>query len=318
MTNTDKEAPEATPEAIDAYLGEPLRGCLVELVDECLQYKPEDVSEAAYFADTLEPLFRRLIADCLENRHQDTRAFVEKWVKEEQIKEQTDCTFDAGVPTPLSCMAGWCSRRAMDSADEVSALKAELEALRRKQAVLEEGLGRTPQGKRILQAAAEGDHVELDAALAAAGLLGERVSGDVHAVASGAPASSGETALVLRSRTAPVGGLVSPSAAEAEAAESMGAVLRALRDRGVKSASAAFAHFGPGDDGRIEAQHLLPQRSRTWVCFQLPKPSVLFRPSIALAPVASATATSGQRSSVSWQLATTSTPPSPRMSLPRS
>lgn len=270
---TDIETPEATPEAIDAYLGEPLRGCLVELVHECLKQKPENVSEETYFAETLEPLCRRLVGDCLKSRNEDAVAFVQKWVKEQEQQEQDqkDAACDLGVPSPLSCMLAWCDKRELEEADERERwkLQAELEVLRRKHRALEEGLGRTVLGKRILEAVEEGDQLELDAALAAAGLDG----GTAHetrgtpATSSTAPANHRETALVLAGSTEAANDALaqSPSTAEAEAAESMGAVLRALRDRGVKSASAAFAHFGPGDDGRIDAQHLLTEISHLGV-----------------------------------------------------
>merc|ERR1719375_2371822 len=113
--------------------------------------------------------------------------------------------------------------------------------------MLNEGLGSTAVGQRMLAALAAGDRAAFNASVAAAGLLGNATDTLASSSHSGLSQEALET---------------SPSAAEAEAAETMGEVLRALRLRGVMSASAAFQHFQPGEDGCISAAYLLDEISR--------------------------------------------------------
>lgn len=232
----DGETPEATPEGLQAILGEPLRECLVEMVDECLRHKDEGVEAESYFANVLEPLFREIASGCIDGQPEDPVEFVQEWVEEKLKAPAGANSLPTELLAPLPCLQAWCERQLSFKKRQrpaMEALQGEVASLRKQLEMLNRGLGLTPAGQQMLAAAAAGDQGAFDDALAVSGLVQQQ----------GAADNGGATS--------------SPSAAEAETAETMGEVLRALRMRGMMSASAAFQHFQPGEDGCISSDHLL-------------------------------------------------------------
>jgi len=230
---------EAAPESLQAIIGEALRDCLVELVDECLRHKPDGVEAESYFADVLEPLFRYITADCIDSRPEDPVEFVQAWVEEKMKLGASN--FTAELLAPLPCVKAWCDKQLRFKLKQtlaMEALQAEVLALHRQLQMVKEGLGRTSAGQEMLAAVAVGDQAAFDAALDALSNVG--------------PPNNNNGAIDMFMATP-------PSTAEAEAAETMGEVLRGLRLRGVMSASAAFQHFQPGEDGCISSVLLLKE-----------------------------------------------------------
>merc|ERR1719424_554291 len=132
----------------------------------------------------------------------------------------------------------------------MEALQAQVASLQMQLSMLRDGLGRTAAGQHMLAAAANGDQGAFEHALAVHFAScnspgpGTRMQGAVDALAGSGSSNLG------------MGPNASPSAMEAEAAETMGEVLRGLRLQGVMSASSAFQHFQPGEDGCIAAAQL--------------------------------------------------------------
>jgi len=229
----------------EVSISDDLRFCLTELVDECLKHRPESEVETTYFQNILEPLFRQIASDAIFHRPIEVVDFLLDWVQKRAGKPLEE----AGLPScsPLSQIKSWCDRQLR--------FKNKHQSTWKQYEMLKLGLGRTDAGKKILEAASQEDQVALDAALAASGLA------DTNTVAVQPFGGSGHGLIPLDSNpstpSTPNIYRLSPSAAEAEAAETMGEVLRALRSRGVMSASAAFEHFGKGQDGCISMDLLL-------------------------------------------------------------
>jgi Ca2+-binding EF-hand superfamily protein len=119
-------------------------------------------------------------------------------------------------------------------------LQAEMASLQRQWKMLAEGLGRSAAGQSLLDAASAGDQAAFNNSLETYGLSGS--PSNVQIVASGGK-----------------GALLPPNAAEAEAAGTMGEVLKELRAKGMMSATAAFQHFQPGEDGCISTVQFLQE-----------------------------------------------------------
>lgn len=239
--------PEATPEDVQKMVGEPLRECLIEMVDECLRHKGEGIDHENYFASVLDPLFRILASDCMEKSTEDPVEFVQEWV---ELKLKAPLGTSTGLPTellaPLPCLKAWCDKQLrfkQRHRPAMDALQAEVAVLRRQLQMLQRGLGVTLDGQAILAAVAAEDQPAFDAAVTSSGLLRPAQAVDAYEMAGVAPEGS-------------------PSAMEAESSETMGEVLRELRLRGMMSASAAFQHFQPGDDGFILAARFSEEINR--------------------------------------------------------
>lgn len=235
----------AAAQSFHGALGGRFRGCLVDMVNECLRYKPDDVSAEAYFAEQLEPILTRLAVDMLASNPEDPIAFVQSWVDKEELRvvprtPQVQPSQAAPTPVfPLVQMTAWRDRtRAQE-------MQSELCLLRRRYAMLEGALQQTPFGRSALAAVKVEDNVALRCMFASC-RCGEPDSVAVSHKATWTDAGA------------------SGGAAEVHASESMGLVLGALKDRGIASASGAFAYFmpqqGPGAKERcVERGKLLAE-----------------------------------------------------------
>mmetsp|Transcript_112967 Transcript_112967/g.319646 ORF Transcript_112967/g.319646 Transcript_112967/m.319646 type:complete len:565 (-) Transcript_112967:21-1715(-) len=204
--------------------GGPFRGCLVDMVNECMRFKPGDVPADTYFQEQLEPVLTRLAMDLLENNPDNPVAFVQGWIDEEELKVAPSIlsSSDNSVPLPLIHMRAWRDRT------RAQAMESELQVLRRRFALLEEALRVTSFGPDVLVALKADDLTDLTRIFASCRL---DHTGDVSladACTSTTPRNVGATA--------------KPDAESVF--ESLGEVLRVLRDRGIGSASSAFSSLG--------------------------------------------------------------------------
>eukprot|EP00931_Biecheleriopsis_adriatica_P036844 TRINITY_DN21173_c0_g1_i1.p1 TRINITY_DN21173_c0_g1~~TRINITY_DN21173_c0_g1_i1.p1 ORF type:complete len:453 (+),score=115.32 TRINITY_DN21173_c0_g1_i1:122-1360(+) len=189
------------------------------MVNECLAQKPESVGVTEYFEQHLDPVLTKLAEDFMEEQPENPVSFVHTWVDQREGLSQVE-----DVPLPLSphasrAIASWRNKER----------DRELESLRESYRLLEEALETTEQGRRALQAAKAGDRQELMAVLEPAGLA---------EAPTGPPASQG-------------------TALSKAVLQSLGVVLRALRDEGITSASAAFKYFGPDHEWGVPKSHIL-------------------------------------------------------------
>jgi len=204
----------------DVYFDSSFREALIDVVNNCLNHKPDNVPVDQYFADHLEPILSALAVDCITSQPENPVIFLQEWAKQHEEAYKGAC-FEVSQDVDLDISP--IARMALTSWHHKEQAQ-ELEILQRHYGLLKEALASSQRGCQILRAAETGDRSSLFAILEPLGL---------------ARSTDGQY-----------------SATSAQVLELLGKVLRCLRNRGVTSASSAFSAFSPEQDWTIPVQRM--------------------------------------------------------------
>lgn len=228
------------------------RETLVNVVNECLQQKPEGVRTDEYFEEHIEPILSKLAVDGLRTQPEHPAAFVKSWADQQSqlgFMDVSNVSGDMPQTSPIATMANLSWRQ--------KKTEGELDSLRLRYELLTQALGRTHQGREAVSAAEKGDRQGVFHAL-------EQMSFSGSAGVQGNLWRSPDDQSM--SRHGQTSGLSIPANRSSEAAnEQLGAVLRCLREQGITSASSAFTYFRPDQDSAVPGQQMLEMIQRMGV-----------------------------------------------------
>lgn len=229
------------------------RETLVNVVNDCLKQKPEEVPTDEYFEEHIEPILSKLAVAGLSAQPEHPAAFVNNWQANQQSQigfmDVSDVSDDMPHTSPIATMANLSWKQ-----KQMEKMESELGSLRLRYDILKQALQRTHQGREAVRAAERGDQQGVFHALGQVSFSG---NGGVQG--NSLKFSDDQ----LKSRHGQTVDLSSPANRSSEAAnEQLGVVLRCLRERGVTSASSAFTHFRPDQDSAVPRQQMQEEIQR--------------------------------------------------------